>query len=121
MSFSADDIEALASASEVDIETQAPGGPSHRTTIWVVVDGGEAYVRTYLGPDSRWYREAEANPAVGIHVNGRLLAVTAIPATDPDSVERVSAGYRHKYGKGQSVEAMVAASNLPTTLRLEPA
>ena len=121
VSYSSEDLEALAEAEEVEIETQAPDGPSHRTTIWIVVDDGEAFVRTYKGPESRWYREAMANPAVGIHVNGRRLASTAIPATDPDAIERASAGYRRKYPNDASTDAMVAAPNLPTTLRLEPA
>ena len=121
MSYASEDLEVLAGTDEVDIETQAPGGPVHRTTIWVVVDDGEAFIRTYKGPDSRWYREAVANPAVGIYVGGRRLASTAIPASDPDSIERVSAGFRRKYPDDPATGAMVAPANLPTTLRLEPA
>ncbi|MFL5727002.1 MAG: nitroreductase/quinone reductase family protein [Chloroflexota bacterium] len=121
MSYSSEDLGALADAEEVEIETQAPEGPSHRTVIWIVVDDGEAFVRTYKGPGSRWYREAIANPAVALHVRGRRLASTAIPATDPDSIDRVSAAYRRKYAADRATDAMVAASNLPTTLRLEPA
>jgi hypothetical protein len=121
VSYSSEDLEALADAEEVDIETQAPGGPAHRATIWVVVDEGEVFIRTYKGPDSRWYREAVANPAVGIHVGGRRIASTAIPASDPDSIERVSAGFRRKYASDPATNAMVAPANLPTTLRLEPA
>lgn len=120
MSFSSEDLEALAAAEEVRIETQAPDGPSHRTTIWVVVDGDEAFVRTYKGPESRWYREALANPAVAIHLGERRLPSTAIPASDPDSIERVSAAFRAKYANDPAVRAMVADEVLPTTLRLEP-
>ena len=121
MSFSAEDLAALGAAQEVDIETQAPDGPVHRTTIWVVVDDDEAFIRSYLGPQARWYSEALANPAVGIQVGGRRLTATAIPATDPDSVERTSAGFRRKYAGDPGVRAMIAPSNLETTLRLEPA
>jgi len=119
MSFGTDDLQRLAAAEEVDIETQAPAGPAHRTTIWVVVDGDETFIRSYLGPDARWYREAVANPAVAIHVAGVRLAATAIPANDPDSIERVSAGFRAKYRPGASTTAM-ATQFLETTLRLEP-
>jgi hypothetical protein len=121
VSYSSEDLEALAEAEEVEIETQAPDGPTHRTTIWIVVDDGEAFIRTYKGPESRWYREAKANPAVALHVGDRRLPSTAIPADDPDSIERVSAGFRRKYPNDESTDAMVAAPNLPTTLRLEPA
>jgi hypothetical protein len=119
MSFATDDLRRLAAAHEIDIETQAPDGPIHRTTVWVVVDDDEVFVRTYLGPESRWYREALANPAVAIHVDGRRLAATAIPANDPDTIERVSAGFRAKYRPGASTNAM-ATQFLDTTLRLEP-
>jgi hypothetical protein len=121
MSFADEDLARLEAAEEVDIETQAPDKPVHRTTIWVVVDGGEAFVRTFKGPNSRWYREAMANPAVAIHVDGRRLAATAIPATDPDSVERTSAGYLRKYARDPAAKAMVVPEVLETTLRLEPA
>ena len=119
MSFGSADLARLAAAQEVEIETQAPDGPTHRATIWVVVDRDETFVRSYLGPDARWFKEAVANPAVAIHVDGERLTATAIPATDPDSVERVSAGFRAKYKPGASTTAM-ATQYLDTTLRLEP-
>jgi hypothetical protein len=119
MSFGTDDLARLAAAEEVEIETQAPDGPTHRTTVWVVVDADEAFVRSYLGSNARWYREALANPAVAVKVDGRRLAATAIPANDPDSIERVSAAFREKYPPGASTNAM-ATQYLETTLRLEP-
>ena len=121
MSFATDDLQRLAAEEEVEIETQAPGGPVHRTVIWVVVDGDETFIRSYRGATARWYREALANPAVGLHVAGERLSATAIAATDPDSIERVSAAYWAKYPKDPGTKGMVAADVLDTTLRLEPA
>ncbi|HEX2756182.1 MAG TPA: nitroreductase/quinone reductase family protein [Candidatus Limnocylindrales bacterium] len=119
MSFGTEDLARLAAAEEVEIETQAPDGPAHRAVIWIVVDGSDTFVRSYLGPDARWYREAVANPAVALHVEGRRLSATAIPATDPDSIDRVSAGFRAKYAPGASTTAMTT-QYFDTTLRLEP-
>jgi hypothetical protein len=121
MSFAEDDLARLEAAEEVEIETQAPDQKARRTVIWLVVDDGDAFVRTNKGPDSRWYRDAMANPAVAIHVDGRRLAATAIPATDPDSIERASSGFRRKYATDRSMPAMVAPDVLETTLRVEPA
>ncbi len=121
MSYPAEDVAALGAAQEVEIETQAPGGSVHRTIIWTVVDDDDVFVRSYLGPTARWYREALANPAVAVHVDGRRISSTAIPATDPDSIERTSAGFRRKYAGDPGVKAMIAPGNLDTTLRLEPA
>jgi hypothetical protein len=120
MSFATDDLQRLAAAEEVEIETQAPDGPAHRTVIWVVVDGDEAFIRSYRGPTARWYREALANPAVALHVAGARLSATAIAATDPDSIERVSAALWAKYPRDPGTKGMVAAEVLETTLRLEP-
>ena len=121
MSFSSEDLELLDAAEEVEIETQAPERDTRRTKIWVVVDDGEAFIRTFRGPNSRWYRDAMANPAVAIHVEGRRLPATAIPATDPDAIERTSAGFKRKYEGDPGVKAMIAPELLETTLRLEPA
>jgi hypothetical protein len=119
MSFSPGDLEALDAAQEVEIETQAPDGPAHRATVWIVVDGDEAFIRTYRGPSARWYREALANPAVALHVDGRRLPATAIAATDPDSIDRVSGGYWAKYRNDPATRSM-ADKHHETTLRLEP-
>jgi hypothetical protein len=121
MSFADDDLARLAAATEIEIETQAPGEAARRTVIWVVADGSDVFVRTYKGPNSRWYRDALANPAVAILVDGRRLAATAIPATDPDSIERTSAGYMRKYPDDSSTPAMLWPNVVDTTLRLEPA
>jgi hypothetical protein len=120
MSFAEDDLARLRDAEEVDIETQPPDGSPHRATIWLVVDGDDAFVRSWKGPNARWYREAVANPAVALHLDGRRLPATAIAATDPDSIDRASAGFRAKYPGTTETEAM-ATQYLDTTLRLEPA
>jgi hypothetical protein len=121
MSFSSEDLARLDAAKEVEIETQAPDKESRRTTVWIVVDDEDAFIRTYRGPKSRWYRDAIANPAVAVHVDGRRLPATAIPATDPASIDRTSAGFRRKYRGDPSAEAMTAPELHETTLRLEPA
>src|SRR4051794_8845427 len=99
MTFSRDDLALLAETEEVDIETGPSGGPSHRTTIWIVVDGADVFVRSVRGEAGRWYREALANPSVAIHVDGRRIPATAVRATDPSSVERTSARLREKYAR----------------------
>lgn len=122
MSFTGEDLAALTAAEEIRIETQAPGGSPHRTVIWVVVDDGEVFVRSVRGERGRWFREAKANPAVAIHMGKQRLPATAIPADDPDSIDRVSAAFRAKYPRwGASLQSMLEPATLPTTLRLEPA
>jgi hypothetical protein len=121
MSFSTGDLDLLDGTQEIEIETQAPDKAARRTVIWVVVDDGEVFVRTFRGAGSAWFKDIVANPAVAIHVDGKRLPATAIPATDPDAIERTSAGFLRKYGDDPASKSMVAPDVLDTTLRLEPA
>jgi hypothetical protein len=111
----------LEAAAEVDIETQrAEDGPVHRTTIWAVVTDGVVYVRSLRGGAGRWYQELRANPRAVVHVEGESIPVTAVPAVDPESVERASDGFRRKYKDSPHMPPMIADEILDTTLRLEP-
>jgi hypothetical protein len=121
MRFEPGELSLLAETEEIEIETAAADGPPHRTIIWVVVDGEDAFIRSYRGPGARWYREAIGNPTVRIHVDGRVLDATIVPAADPASVERTSAALSRKYPNDPGTPGMLKEANLPTTLRLEPA
>jgi hypothetical protein len=126
MRFDADALAWLDETREIEIETAAPSGPAHRTIIWVVVDGGDAFIRSANGDTARWYREAIANPAVTLHARGRGPARAAVTARveaamDADSIERTSDAFRRKYaGTGGSLATMLKAEILDTTLRLAP-
>jgi hypothetical protein len=118
LTFPKGTLELLDRSQEVDIETRSPKGRTHAVPIWVVVDGGEVFVRTYRGKTSRWYRELLAGPGALI-VEGRRVRVRAVAATDGVSVKRASDGYRRKYARSGSLGSMLRRSVLPTTLRLE--
>jgi hypothetical protein len=117
------DLALLRETREVRIETsRGDGAPLHRTIIWVVVDdAGRILVRTYLGPQSRWYREALANPRVRLLAGDRALELVAEQADDPDRIEACSEGLRAKYRRGASLDAMLRDEVLGTTLELRPA
>jgi hypothetical protein len=121
VTFAESDLAALAAAEEIEVETHAGDGIVHRTIVWPVVDDGIVYLRSYKGPSGRWYREALADPAVALHVDGRRLPANAVPATDPKSIQACSAALRDKYRGDSSLPAMLVADVLPTTLRLVPA
>ena len=122
MPFARNDLDAIREAKEVEIETSAgPGDDIHKTIIWIVADGEDAFVRSWRGVTARWYREALANPDVAIHVGNRNLRARAVPAHDADSVSRTSAELQRKYEGDPSTHAMVRDEILITTLRLDPA
>jgi len=122
--FDQQTLTAFDQTAEVDIETsRGDGATVHRTTIWIVVDGDAAYVRSVRGPAGRWYRELVANPSGAVQVGGAAVAIQAHPAADPATVARVSDALNRKYlarWPGPT-EAMLRDDTLPTTLRLEPA
>jgi hypothetical protein len=120
--FTPEELRLLRQTRVVQIETRrAPGAPAHRTKIWVVLDDGTPYIRTWRGPQSRWYRELIANPVATLYVGSRQLPVRAVPAPDAAHVAAASSGFEQKYGGDPAVRAMLTPPVLPTTLRLEPA
>jgi hypothetical protein len=121
MRFEESDVAAIAAAEEVEIETRSAGGETHRTIIWIVERDGEVYVRSVRAGRGRWYREAVADPAVAIHVDGRRIAANALAATDPASVEACSEALRAKYRRDYSLASMLEPETLPTTMKLVPA
>jgi hypothetical protein len=121
--FDAPTIEMLGRVREVEIETTSLDGEQrHRTIVWIVVVGDEAYVRSEYADSGRWYREARSEPQVILHAEGKAIQVTAVLANDAETVEAVSDAYRAKYGERSpgSTEAMVAPHTLEHTLRLDP-
>ena len=96
--------------------------PAHRTTIWIVVDGDDAFVRSVNGAAARWYREAVANPAVTIHAGDRALPARGrSPPPTPTRVGRVNDALRRKYTGITGLREMLEPGIFDTTLRLEPA
>jgi hypothetical protein len=120
MHFEPDELALLAATEEIELETAMPGGPAHRTIIWVVVDGDDAFVRSVNGAAARWYREAAANPEVTIHLADRALRARAEPATDADSIRRTSDELARKYAGFEGTQPMLEPAVLDTTLRLTP-
>jgi hypothetical protein len=113
---------ALRDADEIEILTSArPDAAHHRTVIWVVVDDeGRVLVRSYRGSRAQWFREALSNPAITIHVGGRVVEATALVATDEGRIAACSRGYLAKYPDDPATAQMVSDSVLSTTLELVP-
>jgi len=120
MRFEPGELALLDETEEIKIETAGPDGTTHRTIIWVVVDGDDAFIRSVNGATARWYREATANPAVTIHAGDRALTAQAIAAPDPDAVGRVNDALRRKYTGITGLREMLEPDIFDTTLRLEP-
>src|SRR5215470_8923568 len=118
--FDTNALNQLTNAEEIEIETRSPKGQTRRTTIWVVVDDNDVYVRSVHGRNGHWYQHITAKPDAAIHIDGRRLAVHAVPVTDEALIGRVSNDYLRKYHGDPAAKSMVIEEILPTTLRLEP-
>jgi hypothetical protein len=120
--FDEEVIQLLAKIDEVEIETRAgPDAPAHRVTIWVVVDGDAAYVRSVRGARGRWYRETAAYPAAVLHAGTHKVPVHIEPVSDAATIARVSDAFLRKYVQWPNdARAMVRDEVLATTLRLQP-
>ena len=118
-----DVLSLLRETMEVQIETRpAPDVPPHLTTIWVVVDPQDrAFIRTYRGAGSRWYREATASGHVALLADGQRIEVRVSLSTDQGSIEACSEAFRTKYRSSRSsLAAMLVPEVLGTTLELLP-
>jgi hypothetical protein len=120
VNFGESDLDLLATKEEIRVETHSGAGDVHKTIVWPVVRDGVVYLRSYKGASGRWYREALADPDIALLFDRRRVPARAVPAADASSVEACSAALRDKYRRSYSLEAMLAPSVLPTTLRIEP-
>jgi hypothetical protein len=121
MPFAPADLAVLDATAEIEIETRAAAdAPLHRTIIWVMTDGPDAFIRSVRGSVARWYREAIAHPDVVVHAGGRTFPARVVPAPDADSVARTSAALVRKYTGVDGLPEMLVPDTFPTTLRLEP-
>lgn len=122
MKFDEPTLRHLDAELETDIQTQRPDGSTRQTTIWVLVDRDDVFVRSWKGDRGYWYQSAtEPGAQVALIVNGEPRPVTVHTATDPESIERCSAALRRKYAGDPSLAGMLRSEILGTTLRLEPA
>jgi len=116
--FDADTLRALHEVQEPRIRTDRH--PKSAVVIWVVVDGGDVFVRSWLGARGRWFKDLAAGGTATLEFPGHRLPMKAFPAHDARSVERASGEILRKHRSSSHAQEMVRAEILPTTLRLEP-
>jgi hypothetical protein len=119
--FDAATLKLLDDTREVRIETTLPDGSTRRTIIWVVVEGGEVFARSWRGHRGKWFQAAMDRPSdVALLVNRKRWPVRAVLTIDDDSVARCSRGLETKYRRNGSLASMLVPAVLGTTIRLDP-
>jgi hypothetical protein len=116
--FDAETLRALGEVQEPVIRTEKH--PNSAVVIWVVVDGDDVFVRSWLGVKGRWYKDVASGGPATLEFAGKRLAMRAIPANDAASIAATSREILRKYRHSSHAREMVRDEILPTTLRLEP-
>jgi hypothetical protein len=92
--------------------------------VWPVTVGEHAYVRSYRGTTSAWYRGvmAERNQAVAFEVDADAPVPVFFESVAPDLEvnTEISSEYLRKYATAEYRDAMVTDVAIDATLRILP-
>ncbi|WP_181764524.1 DUF2255 family protein [Streptomyces albidus (ex Kaewkla and Franco 2022)] len=121
-SWSSDQLSRIEGTDELQIQPQHADGTLRKpTTIWVIREGDEVFVRSYRGPDGLWLRTAQASHAGHIRCDGVDVDVDFTEIQDPGLNDRIDSAYRTKYAHlSDYVPSMTADPARATTLKLTP-
>jgi len=100
------------------LRTYDAGGTPHDTKLWVVDDGGSAWVRV-ARPERRWLARLEAIPRVELTRHGVTRRYRATPVRDAATRARIDQLMAEKYGRADWWYGVVVRSQ-PTPVRLDP-
>jgi hypothetical protein len=109
--FDADTLRALRDVREPMIRTARR--PKSAVVIWVVVDGDDVFVRSWLGTRGRWHKDLAVGGRATLEFAGQRLAVRAIPASDDASGDRTSREILRKYRHSSHAGEMTRSEILP--------
>jgi len=84
-------LEALKSASEVDLTVERAGKWTTRP-VWFAVDGATVYLLPMYGADTKWYKYISANPEIQLSVRGKKVRAEAKPVSDAQKLAVVIIG-----------------------------
>jgi hypothetical protein len=98
--------------------TEVDGGTSE-TRLWVVDDGGFAWLRSGV-PTAGWLARIEAHPEVEVERAGTWQKFRAVPVRDPAVRDRIHGLVAEKYGFVDRIIGMMRDGNKSVMIRLEP-
>jgi hypothetical protein len=117
-----DELNRIGRATELRLASRRPDGNLSRyATIWAVVAGDAAYVRSAYGYDNAWFQRALRSGDGRIEAAGVGRDV-AFEQPGPEVAADVTAAYHAKYDRyGSSiVGTVVTPEAVRSTLRLVP-
>jgi hypothetical protein len=105
---------------KVVLHTVDARGEPVETRLWVVDDGGSAWLRAGA-PTSGWLARIEAEPNVLVTRGGKTEARVAVPVHDPAARDRIHALMRAKYGLADRWISILRDASRSVPIRLDPA
>jgi len=95
-------------------------GAAERTThVWIVDDGGFAYLRAGQ-PTNGWLLRIEANPDVVVERGGQTYHFIPVPMHEPVVPDRIHALMRDKYPLADRLISVIRDPNGSVPVRLDP-
>jgi hypothetical protein len=120
--WTSEELDRVGAAEELRIASMRSDGTLRRpTTVWVVRDGDDLYVRSVYGPESSWFRGTQVRHEGHVSAGGVEKDVSFVAAAD-DSAGEIDSAYGEKYARyPQSyVDGVTTPQARSTTLRLVP-
>jgi hypothetical protein len=119
-----DEVGRLAAEDEIHVSSvRRDGSARPPVTMWMVVDGGDVYVRAVKGIDGLWYRHVRATDRGHVTASGVAADVVVEDASEDSALaSRLDAAYREKYRRyaAGTVGSVVTPAAKASTLRLTP-
>lgn len=115
-----DELRRIGAAEELELASRRADGTLRRyVTMWMVRTGDDVYVRSAYGPDSGWYRHAQAGRTGRIRAGGVEADVTFATA-DPAAQAAIDDAYHAKYDRygPRIVGSVTGAAAYAVTVRL---
>jgi hypothetical protein len=112
------EIVASESGEVVVVRTRDAGGAVHETRLWVVDEGGHAWIRAG-SPESEWLARLREQPTVEVVRGGATGTYTAVPV--PAERDRLNPRFAEKYGWADAFIGMLFGRDDATPIRLDPA
>jgi hypothetical protein len=104
---------------EVVVLRTHDGDAERATHLWVVDDGGFAFLRAGQ-PTSGWLARIEANPDVTVERGGQTYHFTAVPVHEPVVRDRIHALMREKYPLADRLISVIRDPDCSVPVRLDP-
>jgi hypothetical protein len=114
-------FDELTTAEELELVISRAGRETLRFPVWMVTVDDAAYVRSYLGVTSMWFRRVQADADQQIRLGGSDIPVHFENVDRLDHVNKaIDAEFDRKYAKFEYVDSMSEPAAVEATVRILP-